>query len=104
MTPAKIALSISSSSVIVVAQDQVACELAGEAVILNLRNGIYFGLDPVGARIWELIQTPLSVAEIRDALLAEYEVEATRCEQDLIALLEDMVQHDLIEIEHGSPS
>ena len=96
--------TISISSFVVAAQDQVSCELAGEAVILNLKNDVYYGLDPIGARIWDLIQTPRSVAEVRDALLTEYDVEATRCEQDLFALLEQMVAQELIEIKHDPAS
>jgi len=49
---------LSEESRLVVSKDQVSCDLAGEAAILNLKNGVYYGLDPVGARIWNLIQEP----------------------------------------------
>jgi hypothetical protein len=48
---------------------RVSCNLAGEAVILNTKSGIYFGLKPVGARIWELVQEPRTIdAEARSEL------------------------------------
>jgi len=59
---------------------------------------VYQGLDPVGARIWKLIQTPRTVREVRDTLLEEYDVEAERCEKDLIALLQELAKNDLIDI------
>jgi hypothetical protein len=79
-------------------EDQVSCDLEGEAVILSLRNGEYYGLDEVGARIWSLIQQPRTVASIRNTILAEFEVEKEQCEPDLLSFLEDLRQHRLVEI------
>jgi hypothetical protein len=90
--------TVSEQSTVVATQEQVSCDLAGEAAILNLKSGIYFGLDPVGARIWELIQEPKTVAQVRDALLEEFDVEPERCEKDVLALLQQMSAHDLIEL------
>lgn len=92
---------LSRRSVVVAAKDQVSCDLAGEAAILNIKNGVYYGLDPVGARIWKLIQQARSVDEVREALVEEYEVESERCEQDLITLLEKLLAEGLIEVKDG---
>ncbi len=92
---------LSRRSVVVAAKDQVSCDLAGEAAILNIKNGVYYGLDPVGARIWKLIQQARSVDEVREALVDEYEVEPERCEQDLITLLEKLLAEGLIEVKDG---
>src|SRR5712692_9270844 len=89
-------------SVVTAAKDQVSCDLAGEAAILNLKSGVYYGLDPVGARIWKLIQEPRSVDEIRKALLDEYDVEPERCQSDLLALLEKLQAEGLIEVQDGA--
>ena len=89
---------ISIGSVVVAAKDQVSSDLGEEVVILNLKNGVYYGLDEVGARIWGLIQEPKAVEEIRDVLLDEYEVEVERCERDLLALLEELVADGLVEV------
>jgi hypothetical protein len=80
------------------APDQVSCELAGEAAILNLKTGAYFGLDPVGARIWSLLTEPRTVAGIRDAIVEDYEVEPERCERDLLALLEKLADAGLVDL------
>ena len=89
---------ISASSTIAATPDQVSADLSGEAVILNLKDGVYYGLDPIGARIWELIQQPASVGRLRDALLEEYEVEPAVAEADIKPLLSDMKSHGLIEV------
>jgi len=82
---------------VVVSQDQVSCELGGEAAILNLKAGVYYGLNEVGARIWKLIQEPKRVSEIHDTILEEYQVEPGQCEADVMVLLRDFLDNGLIE-------
>lgn len=89
-------------SVIVAASEQVSCPLGEESAILNLKNSVYYGLDLVGARVWCLLQEPKSVSELRDTLLSEYDVEAERCERDLIELLEKMRCEGLIEVRNAA--
>jgi hypothetical protein len=95
---------ISGSSTVVAARDQVSCDLAGEAAILDMKSGIYYGLNAVGARIWNLIQEPKTADEVAAAILAEYDVEADRCQHDIVALLQDLAAHGLVEIRHGTAS
>jgi hypothetical protein len=87
-------------SVVSAVDTQVSCPLGEEAAILNLKNNVYYGLDSVGARVWNLLQEPRSVAELRDALLDEYEVDQGRCERDLLGLLEKMRSEGLIEVKN----
>ena len=94
--------TISDHSVVVAARDQVSCDLAGEAAILNIKNGVYYGLDPVGARIWKLMQEPCAVAEIQNTITREYDVEPERCGRDLLGLLEKLLAEGLIEVKDGS--
>ena len=55
---------ISLQTVVQAGKDQVSADLAGEAAILNTKTGIYFGLDPVGAQIWQMIQKPCRLEEV----------------------------------------
>ena len=91
-------LSIQEESVVVVAKDQISCDVGGEAAILSLDNGVYYGLDLVGARVWSLVQEPQTFAALRDTLLKEYNVEADNLETDLRELLEQLAQYGLIEV------
>jgi hypothetical protein len=72
--------------------------LADEVVILSLRNGGYFGLNPVAARVWEMLQEERLVIEIRDMLLREYAVEEEHCTRELVTLLEHFAEWELIEL------
>jgi hypothetical protein len=89
---------ITTDSIVVASPDQVSSDLAGEIVMLNLASGTYYGLDEVGARIWNLVQQPTPVGAVRDAILDEYDVEPERCERDLLALLADLDKAGLIEV------
>ena len=83
---------------IVAAQEQVSCKLDSEAAILSLKNGAYYGLDPVGARVWNLLQQPRTFAELRDILITEYDVDAARLESDMLDLLSRLAGNQLVEI------
>lgn len=93
---------ISNSSTVVVAPHQISSDLSGANVILNLDSSIYYGLDGVGARIWNLVQQPRTVSEIRDVLVNEYEVDAERAERDLHVLLQRLSDAGLIEIKNAN--
>ncbi|HWG58332.1 MAG TPA: PqqD family peptide modification chaperone [Candidatus Acidoferrales bacterium] len=94
---------LSLGSIVVATADQVSCSLGDEAAILNMKNSVYYGVNPVGARVWTLLREPRRVQELRDALLDEYEVEASRCERDLFDLLENMRREGLIELRDAAP-
>jgi Coenzyme PQQ synthesis protein D (PqqD) len=89
---------LSVRSIVIAATDQVSCPLGEESAILNLKNTVYYGLNPVGARVWNLLQQARTVGELRDALLNEYDVDAERCETDLLELLEKMRSEGLIQV------
>jgi Coenzyme PQQ synthesis protein D (PqqD) len=90
---------ISQNSIVIVSQDQVSSDLAGESVILNLKDGTYYGLNELGSVIWEFIQEPKTVADICDSILQEYEVDADTCNNSVQTLLNDLVNAQLVEIQ-----
>jgi hypothetical protein len=95
---------VTEHSTVVAVKEQVYSDLGGEVAILDLKGDLYYGLDEVGARIWQLIQEPRTVADIEEILLSEYEVEPDRCRRDLIALLQKLAQEELIEVRDETPA
>lgn len=75
----------------------MSCDLNGEAAILQLSSGLYFGLDEVGARIWQLLQEPTTPDDVVRDLLEEYEVEASACRADVTNLLAEMIDVGIVE-------
>lgn len=94
---------LTDRSVVVATQHQVSSDLGGEAVILDLDSGVYFGLNQVGAVIWSLLREPRTLAEIEGAILAEYEVESARCRADLLRLLGELEAERLVEVRDATP-
>ncbi len=89
---------ITIDSVVVATRGQVSSDLADEVVILNLGDGVYYGLDAIGATIWSYIQEARSLRTVRDYLLAEYDVAPVQCEHDLLALVQDLARSGLVEV------
>ena len=85
-------------SVITTNKKVVSCELGEEIAMLNMDDGVYYGLNTVGAKIWNLIQEPKTVAEVLEVLLDEYDVKEKQCKNDLINLLQELQDKGLIEI------
>lgn len=66
------------------------------AVLLHIDSGTYHGVNPVGARIWDLLESPRSPDEIGDALASEFEVEREVVDQDVEEFLEGLRERELI--------
>jgi hypothetical protein len=71
-------------------------ELDGEAVILHLDSGTYFGLDRIGTRVWQLLETHGSIDRVVRELLDEFDVDADRLTDDVERLVSEMLQKGLI--------
>jgi hypothetical protein len=93
------AIEISMSTVVVASEQQISCDVADEAVLLSVQSGDYYGLNPVAASIWRLIQQQGTLADVRDALLAEYSgIEPQVCEQEIVAFVAEMLALELVEV------
>lgn len=90
--------TLSPGSIVVASKEQVSCALGDESAILNMKNSVYYGLDPIGTRMWILLRQPRSVIELCDTIAEEYEVERDRCERDILELLEQMKSEGLVEV------
>lgn len=66
-----------------ISADVMSRQVADETVVLDLASGNYYGLDPVGTRIWQLLTEGLTPTQVRDALLGEYDVSAAQLEADM---------------------
>ena len=89
---------VKASTVLVAANEVLSGEFDAETVILDLRNGVYYGLEDAGARIWQLLKRPASLSALHDALVEEYDVEPERCESDLRELLRHLLERRLIRV------
>ena len=82
----------------VVTANQLSTRLGEEVVILGLRDSAYYGLADVGARIWDLLQTPRTLSDLVETLVAEYEVTPEQATEDLRILLGQLESRGLVAI------
>ena len=80
---------------VVATGEAVACEFGAGLALLHLKSNVYYSLNSVGAFIWEQIQEPRSVLDIRGAVLARYNVDAERCKADVEGLLKGLTEAGL---------
>ena len=76
----------------------VAREVGGETILLDLASGTYFGLDPVGARIWSLIEETdgFTLAQVCDALFEKFEVPREELEHDVTTFAQKLAEQHLV--------
>jgi hypothetical protein len=90
---------ISDKTMVMLDENVVSCELDGEVAILNMNNGVYYGLNPIGALIWKLIEeNSVNVTQITELVLTEYDVEKDLCRRDIFELLEELLKNGLVKI------
>lgn len=76
-------------------------ELAGEVVLLNLQSGVYYGLDEVGSRVWQLLTQSRGVDDVCATLLDEYDVSAEALRADVERLVGELSEKGLVIVESG---
>jgi coenzyme PQQ synthesis protein D (PqqD) len=90
--------SITRRTRVVASRNQLSAQLSGEAVILGLRDSVYYGLAGAGARIWELVQQPYVIGDVAATVSREFDVDEPRATVDLLALANDLLARGLIEV------
>ena len=90
------ALSLQDS--VTVSDSTLFRELNGEAVLLQLDEGTYYGLDDVGTRLWQLMLTHHCLQDVFEAALAEFDVTADDLQRDLLNLAQQLVERRLLDV------
>lgn len=88
--------ALTLDTVVVASRDQVAADLASEFIILGLRDGVYYGVDGVAARLWTLVQQETRVGDLVRIISAEYAVPDERCRGDVLSFLADCEARGLV--------
>ena len=91
-------MSLPLNTVITRHPDMLSAEIGGEAVMMSIEKGAYFGLNPVATRIWDLIEQPKSLTELIAVIFDEYEVSPEQCEADVREFTADMIERGLAQV------
>lgn len=94
--------NIRPSSRVVRSEAIIFTELDDTVVMMDVEQGRYYELDPVGARVWALVESSPRIAEVCEALVAEYEVAPDTCEGDVRAFLDELHRRAVVRIVPGT--
>jgi hypothetical protein len=86
----------SSEQVFTLSEDVLFQEVGGEMVLLDMASENYFGLDSIGARIWQMLGEGLNLAEVVASLFEEYEIDAETLETDVCEFIDSLQEAGLI--------
>ena len=92
-------VGLSLSSRVRISETTLVQELGGEAVLLELSRGVYYGLDAIGTRIWNLLADGRTVDETVAALVEEYDVASPAAAADVLSLVRELEERRLLEID-----
>jgi coenzyme PQQ synthesis protein D (PqqD) len=90
--------ALNADSRIALSTEQVSCDLDGQVAIVNLANGVYYGLDSTATCIWTLLAEPRTFGDICDSMLRMYDVEPAILEADVRAFVGDLAVQGLVVI------
>jgi hypothetical protein len=90
---------LSADATLVVDRSHVSAEVGGEIVVLHLTSGTYFGVDDVAAFIWGRLQEPVTVRDLRSAVVAKYDVEPAVVMGDLDRFLGELLDAGLVVVQ-----
>ncbi len=88
--------SISLSSIAQRNEEIVEASIDGETVMMSIDSGLYYGLDNIASRIWQILENPTPVSTICQQLIEEYDVEEQQCQQDVLAFLGNLEENNII--------
>ncbi len=91
-------MKITTESIVSANPKNLSTSIGADQVILDTSNNLYFGLEDVASRIWELLSGKHQVSDIVELIEEEYEVDNSRCREDVLSFLEDLHLKGLIEI------
>jgi hypothetical protein len=84
--------------------DVLAAEVDQDVVMVSIANGFYYGVSDVARGIWEAIESPKKVSDLIDDLTATYKVDRSKCEEETLLFLEDLLTERLLQVKDGPSS
>jgi hypothetical protein len=91
--------NITSETIISRSESMLTNDLGDDIVMMDIDEGSYYGLASVSARIWELTETPVSIASICETLISEYDVPKDKCQQEVTNFVEDMLNRKIVQLD-----
>ena len=89
-------MKIGAETIIMRGSEHVEAEMGGQTVMMSIARGKYYALEGTAQRIWELVSEPISVAEVVDRLVEEYDVDRDRCAAEVTTFVGELMENGLV--------
>ncbi|MDF9845422.1 MULTISPECIES: lasso peptide biosynthesis PqqD family chaperone [unclassified Paenibacillus] len=99
MSTAKV---LSLETVLVQQPGNIASDMDGEKVMLNIKNGKYYNLGEVGGEIWSAMAQPAPISRIVEVIRETFDVPAETAERDVLEFVHSLLAEDLVAIDPAS--
>lgn len=76
----------------------MASEVGEETMMMDINQGMYFALNPVGSRIWALLEQATSVKALCEQLLKEYDIDVAQCEQEVMTFIDQLLERKIVSV------
>jgi hypothetical protein len=67
-----------------------------EMVMMSVTAGRYYGLNTVASRVWELLETPKTIAQLCAQICEEFEVDAQTCDAEVLKFVQDLIGNGIV--------
>lgn len=91
-------MTLTIDSIVTRSTQVMAQPVDDELVMMHLESSQYLGLNPMGRRIWDMMESPISVQAICQQLVTEFDVEMAVCEREVLAFLSDLHESQVVEL------
>jgi hypothetical protein len=81
----------------------IAAEVADDLVMVSIENGRYYGISDVARAIWEAIEHPKKVSDLIDDLTSVYNIDRSKCEEETLSFLGDLLTERLLQVRNAPP-
>lgn len=80
-------------------QGNIVSDMAGEKVMLSIQKGKYYNLGEMGGKIWDMMSEPISISQIINNLLSEFDVDFERCKSEVLTFLSALLEEELVMVD-----
>lgn len=91
---------LGSTTVVRRRPELIAIGFGEETVMLDIQNGLYFGLAGVGPHIWAMLDRPCSIGAIIDAVRSAFAIDdGADVERDVTTFVHRLIDKGLVTVD-----
>ncbi|GGP14013.1 lasso peptide biosynthesis PqqD family chaperone [Oceanobacillus neutriphilus] len=91
--------TISNNDIVSQLEGLIVSDMDGEKVMLSIENGKYYNLGETGGEIWDCMKEPISIQDLIQSLVKEYDVREYECSEQVLRFIDRLAEEGLVKVE-----